>query len=57
MMKMIVGMAIERYGYDPTGKRNTATSQIQSDLDKQGIGLDDETIRKHLRNAKKYLKS
>lgn len=53
--KMILGMAISQYGYDPSQSRNSATGSksgsIESDLDLLGIKLDCESVQKHLKKA------
>jgi len=59
LYKMILGMAFERYGYDPDSKRNAATGSnsgsIASDLEKHGLEVDVDTIRKHLQAAAELL--
>ena len=51
LLKLIAGMSIRGYSFDPAASRNQATSDIQSDLDHLGIGLDQKTILKWLREA------
>ncbi len=51
LLKLIIGMAIAGYTYDPRISRNTATAEIASDLDRLGIGLDVDTVRKWLKEA------
>ena len=51
LMKLVAGMAIAGYRFKPKAKRNQATSDIQADLDKLGIPLDQKTILKWLREA------
>ena len=55
LLKMILGMAIAKYGYVPGANRNTATGEnrgsITSDLQIQGLNLDRDTIRRHLKKA------
>jgi hypothetical protein len=59
LYKMILGMARERYGYNPDSKRNAATGSnsgsIASDLEKHGLEVDVDTIRKHLQAAAELL--
>lgn len=59
LYKMILGMARERYGYNPDSKRNAATGSnsgsIASDLEKHGLDVDVDTIRKHLQAAAELL--
>jgi hypothetical protein len=51
LLKMVLGMAIDSYGYDPVAKKNDATKQIVDDLAKLGIGIDPDTVRKYLKEA------
>ena len=55
LMKLIIGMAVSRYKYDPRANRNEATSAIADDLAKLGIPLDPDTVLKWLREAAEYL--
>jgi DNA repair exonuclease SbcCD ATPase subunit len=52
VLKLIIGMAVAFYGYDPQSARNSAIGQIRSDLALKGIKMDDGTIRKYLDEAK-----
>lgn len=52
VLKLILGMAVAFYGYDPASGRNPAISQIKSDLALKGVKIDDGTIRKYLDEAK-----
>lgn len=49
LLKLAIGMAIAGYKFDPKSKKNKATSEIYSDLEKLGIPLDEGTILKWLR--------
>jgi vacuolar-type H+-ATPase subunit I/STV1 len=55
LQKLAIGMACAGYRFDHTRGRNSATSDIRSDLDKLGIHLDDETILARLREAAELL--
>jgi hypothetical protein len=48
-------MAVEGYRYDPKQKRSDKIPEIVSDLDKAGIALDADTVRKWLREAAELL--
>jgi len=52
---MILGMAVSKYGYQGDAVRNPATGRnrgaIASDLEKIGISLDPDTIRRYLKEA------
>lgn len=50
-LKLILGMAIGAYGYDPKAGRGPVPKQIADDLLLSGITLTDETIREWLRVA------
>ncbi len=55
MLKLLIGMAVSKYKYDPRANRNQATSAIADDLAKLGIPLDLDTVRKWLGEAADYL--
>jgi len=56
MLKLILGMAMRAYGFDPAKPRNTATGSnngsIKADLEKCGLPIDEDTVRKYLNEAK-----
>jgi hypothetical protein len=56
MLKLILGMAISAYGFDPREPKNSATGSnkgsIKYDLNDAGLSIDEDTIRKYLREAK-----
>jgi hypothetical protein len=51
VLKLLIGMAVQRYGFDARAKRGTAVSEIVNDLDSLGISLDPKTVRKWLNEA------
>lgn len=51
MLKMIITMAVEGYRYNPKAERSTIPSEIESDMNLLGVGINLETIRKHLRSG------
>lgn len=51
MLKLIIGMAIGGYGFDAAVKKNEATALIANDLQLNGVGLSDDTVRKYLKQA------
>jgi hypothetical protein len=59
MLRLIIGMAMDAYGYNPNSTRNDATGtnnkSIKAGLERKGINMDDETIRKYLKEAKNIL--
>ena len=48
MLKLIIGMAIAGYRYEPRAKRNDLVREITNDLEKYGVALSDDTVRKYL---------
>lgn len=59
MLKLIIGMAIDAYGYNPKASKNTATGNnkngISARLQTRGINVSDDTIRRILNKAKDIL--
>ncbi|MDD5268030.1 MAG: hypothetical protein PHO08_13030 [Methylococcales bacterium] len=55
MLKLIIGMAIDGYRYDPNSTRNTATGNnkgsIKAALEMLGLSADEKTISKYLKQA------
>lgn len=51
LLRLLLGMAVRGYGFDPAQKRNPTTKDIVADLDFLGIGLDPKTVLKWLRIA------
>jgi hypothetical protein len=51
LLKMVIGMAVVGYKWDPKVPRNFATSDIATDLETVGVGLDTDTILKWLRQG------
>lgn len=55
MLKMIITMAVQGYRYNPKAERSTIPSEIESDMKLLGVGINLETIRKHLRSGSALL--
>ena len=51
LLKIILGMAIEQYGFDPEAKKSETVAQIMADLVENRISVSDDTIRKYLKEA------
>ncbi len=51
LQKMVVGMAVDSYGYNPNEAKSPVTTQIVNDLAKKEISIDPDTVRKHLKRA------
>jgi hypothetical protein len=47
-LKLIIGMAVAKYGFDPQASRGSTIPAIIHDLDSLGIPLDPKTVRKWL---------
>jgi hypothetical protein len=55
LLKLVYGMAVDAYGYDPDSNKNSATggkNGISAKLQARGISITDDTIRKYLKEAK-----
>jgi hypothetical protein len=50
-LRLILGMALAKYGYDPKASKNQATSKIVSDLELNGLGVTGETVKTFLDEA------
>jgi hypothetical protein len=50
-LKLILGMALGGYGYDPQAQRSTIVTEIVGDLARRGISITDDTARKWLKEA------
>jgi hypothetical protein len=55
LLKLVLGMAIDGYGYNPKASRSPAASGIANDLKTQGISIDEDTVRKWLNEAKESI--
>ena len=55
LLKLVIGMAIKGYGYSPAAQRNPAVSDISGDLRQLGVPLDEDTIRKYLKEGKSLI--
>lgn len=55
LLKILLGMALDKYGYVPGQKRNSATGEnngsIHAALQQHGLNVDADTIRKYLQEA------
>lgn len=51
LLKLVIGMAIKGYRYDPTKSKNDATNEIANDIAALGMSVTDDTIRTHLKQA------
>jgi hypothetical protein len=55
LLKLIIGMAVAGYVYDPKVTRSDKPAEIADDLARAGVPLDVDTVRKWLREAAELL--
>ena len=59
LLKVIICMAIDKYGYDPKASRNNATGLnkdgIVSTLAQYGVDISDDTIKSYLKDGAKLI--
>jgi hypothetical protein len=55
VLRLIIGMAVGGYRYDPNATRSKVVADITSDLTNAGVELTDDTVRKWLREAAELL--
>ena len=55
LLKLVIGMAMKGYSYDPTAKKNSAVADITADLALLGLPLGDDTVRKYLKQGNEKL--
>jgi hypothetical protein len=51
LLKLVLGMAIDAYGYDPKSKKSPIPKQVVDNLAEHGISIDEDTARSWLREA------
>lgn len=51
LTKLVVGMAIDRYGYEPNDRRSTAIPEIGKAIRSLGLAIEDDTVRKYVREG------
>lgn len=52
LLKLVIGMAIDAYGFDPKASRSAIHKDISDCLATRGISVNDDTVRKWLNKAK-----
>jgi hypothetical protein len=55
LLKLVIGMAVAAYVYDPKAARSDKVKEIADDLTGAGVPLDVDTVRKWLREAAELL--
>ncbi len=55
MLGVLLAMAIDKYGYNPSAARNSATgtkgNSIKASLEKIGLSIDADTVKKYLKES------
>ena len=55
LLKLVIAMAIDGYGYDPEQRKSPVTKEIVEATQKAGIPLDSDTVRKYLKAGAELL--
>lgn len=55
LLRIIIGMAVRGYGYDPDAARSDISKAIADDLSDLGLECSDQTIREKLKEARAFL--
>lgn len=53
LLKLVIGMAMKGYSYDPEASKSPVPKEIADDLAGLGIAITDDTVRKYLNQAAK----
>ena len=51
LLKLVIGMAIKGYNYDPAASKSTTPKEIADDLAGLGMTITDDTVRKYLKQS------
>ncbi|WP_146115843.1 hypothetical protein [Malikia granosa] len=51
LLRLVIGVAVHAYGYNPSYRRNTAPGEISEALTELGMSIDPDTVRKYLKEA------
>jgi hypothetical protein len=55
LLKLVIGMAVKGYSFQPRAARSHVPSEIAGDLEQLGIRLDVDTVRKYLKEGAELL--
>lgn len=55
LLKIVLGMAMAGYSYDPAATRSPVTKEIETDLTTRGMRVTDDTIRAYLKEAVQHV--
>ena len=56
MLKLIAAMAIGGYGHDPKAARSDTVKSIVDDLERAGMTLSDDTVRRYLNDSMDFMR-
>lgn len=51
LLKLVIGMAVKGYSYDPASSRSPTAKEIATDLALIGLPMDEDTVRKYLKES------
>jgi len=51
LLKLVIGMAVKGYSYDPEASKSGVPKEIVDDLANLGIAITDDTVRRYLKEA------
>ena len=51
LLKLVIGMAVKGYSYEPAAKKSPTPKEIADDLADLGISIDPDTVRKYLKES------
>ncbi len=55
LLKIIITMAVDGYGYDPNQTKSPTATDIQNSSERLGISIDVDTVRKWLKKSADFL--
>lgn len=57
LLKLVIGMAVGRYRHELGAKKSVAVTPILQDVERLGLSVSAETVRKYLKEAERLLRS
>ena len=51
LLRLVIGMAIDGYGYDPQAKKSDVPKVVADAISARGMDMTDDTVRKYLKEA------
>lgn len=55
LLKLLLGLALTNYEYNPQASKNSTAKDIVNDLSLHGLHVDEDTVRKWLNQSKEFL--